>query len=191
MPVIKAVPTPQETRNASEARVRTYLERRNAGDPPIKAATVAITASYPKWQANRTARVVSVFQMFAAKSNANPVPPKFPMVTEEDLVLLMLSCCDIADHPAPPGSPSRQVAGRILIDVARRHWRVLRKPLSPSDVSTMGKIKSFFVALVFTAMEINEWIVKGMTFRRVSSRTLDDIRSTGKSSDAQMTRRCH
>jgi hypothetical protein len=122
------IPTVEETRSAYEARLRTYIEKRRAGVPPLQAATFAITASYPVWHANRAAHLVSVFHMFARRYSTAP-KPFTTMVTERDLVALMLLCCNMGDYPAPPGSPYRVIASKLLVDVLRPHWLELSKPL--------------------------------------------------------------
>ena len=163
MPRPQPVPTPEEIQQTCQSRLKTYLENRAAGMPPMKAATSTITASYPPWRANRTARIVSVFHMFAQKYATDPHPFGFKMMTEQDLVMLMLMCCTMADYPAPPGSPVRTIASKITIALLRSNFRALQAPLTPGDLTITGRLKSFLLALLYTWAGISERLLALVT----------------------------
>lgn len=152
---LQQIPTVEETRSAYEARLRTYFEKRRAGTPPLQAATSAITASYPVWRANRAAHLVSVFHMFAQRQYSADAAPRQTM-TERDLVALMLLCCNMGDYAAPPGSPYRVIASKLLVDVLRPHWRELNRPLLECDKTPTWRIRSFWTAIFYSVLDRNE-----------------------------------
>lgn len=110
------------------SQIRAYLAVRAAGLPPLNSVRATIANSLPKWRADRVAHIVSVFMMFSERHQA-------ALRTERDLVMLMLACLSMSNHPSPPGSPNRIRISKIMIQLLNEYRPFLKHPIEPDAKS--------------------------------------------------------